>query len=220
MHDHEVAEATGGQRVALNLTGVARQEVDRGQWVVKDPAIEPTYLADARLTLLADAPGNVPRVFRARVDHGTAEVLVKVVLADRETLAPGDACYAQFRFEEQVLVYPGDQFIVRSVTPVTTIGGGQVIDPGAHKHGTGPRWRERLALLENGAPDAIATLLLEEAFPSFLQRRRLEESPYLWRCERTEIAAAVAGLLADGRALRVTAGRPVPWSVLPGPRGP
>ncbi len=89
VHDHEVAAAVGGQRVALNLTGVARQDVDRGQWVVKDPAIEPTYLADGRLNLLDDAPGPVPRVFRARVDHGTAEMLVKVVLADQETLAPG-----------------------------------------------------------------------------------------------------------------------------------
>ena len=64
VHDKEVDAATGGQRVALNLTGVARDDVDRGQWVVKDPAIEPTYLADARLTLLSDAPGPVPRVFR------------------------------------------------------------------------------------------------------------------------------------------------------------
>jgi selenocysteine-specific elongation factor len=169
--------------------------------VVKDPTIEPAYLADGRLTLLDDAPGQVPRVFRARVDHGTAEVLVKIVLADLETLGPGEACYAQFRFEEQVLLYPGDQFIVRSLTPVTTIGGGQVIDPAAHKHGTGPRWRDRLALLEQGAPDAIATLLLEEAFPSFLLRGRLEASPYLWRFGRAEIAAAVGGLVADGRAV-------------------
>jgi selenocysteine-specific elongation factor len=201
VHDREVEAATGGQRVALNLTGVARQEVDRGQWVVKDPAIEPTYLADGRLTLLDDAPGPVPRVFRARVDHGTAEMLVKVVLADQETLTPGGSCYAQFRFEEQVLLYPGDQFIVRSLTPVTTIGGGQVIDPGAHKHGTGPQWRERLALLEQGAPDATTALLLEEAFPSFLVRGRLEASPYLWRFAPAEIGAAVAGLLADGRAV-------------------
>jgi len=200
VHDREVEAAAGGQRVALNLTGVARQEVDRGQWVVKDPAIEPTYLADGRLTLLSDAPGPVPRVFRARVDHGTAEMLVKVVLADQETLAPGESCYAQFRSEEQVLLYPGDQFIVRSLTPVTTIGGGQVIDPGAHKHGTGPQWRERLALLEQGAPDATAALLLEEAFPSFLVRGRLEASPYLWRFAPAEIGAGVAGLLADGRA--------------------
>jgi selenocysteine-specific elongation factor len=201
VHDHEVEAATGGQRVALNLTGVSRQEVDRGQWVVKDPAIEPTYLVDARLTLLDDAPGPVPRVFRARVDHGTAERLVKVVLADRETLVPGESCYAQFRFEEQVLVYPGDQFIVRSVTPVTTIGGGRVMDPAPHKHGTGPRWRERLTLLEQGAPDAIAILLLEEAFPSYLVRRRLEASPYLWRFGPPEIGKAISALLADGRAV-------------------
>ena len=206
VHDREVEAAAGGQRVALNLTGVARQEVDRGQWVVKDPAIEPTYLADGRLTLLADAPGPVPRAFRARVDHGTAEILVKVVLADQETLAPGESCYAQFRFEEQVLLYPGDQFIVRSLTPVTTIGGGQVIDPAVHKHGTGPRWRERLALLEQGAPDSTAILLLQEEFPSFLVRGRLEASPYLWRFASAEIGAAVAGLLADGRA--VVAGGP------------
>jgi selenocysteine-specific elongation factor len=216
VHDREVEAAAGGQRVALNLTGVARQEVDRGQWVVKDPAIEPTYLVDARLTLLDDAPGPVPRVFRARVDHGTAEVIVKVVLADRETLGPGDAGYAQFRFEEQVLVYPGDQFIVRSLTPVTTIGGGQVIDPAAHKHGTGPQWHERLALLEHGAPDAIAALLLQESFPSFMVRGRLEASPYLWRSAAAGIGAAVAGLLADGRAV-VAGEAPGDGAGAPGP---
>ncbi len=199
VHDREVAAAAGGQRVALSLTGVDRDELDRGQWVVKDPVIEPTYLADVRLTLLPEAPGPVPRVSRARVDHGTAEILAKFVLADRDSLEPGDSCYAQVRFEERALVYPGDQFIVRSVTPVATVGGGRVIDPAPHKHGTGPRWHDRLALLEEGPPDLIAALLLEESFPSALTRRRLEDSPYLWRFGRTEIGAAVNGLLADGR---------------------
>ena len=89
VHDREVAAAGGGQRVALNLTGVDRDEVERGQWVVKDPSIEPTYMADVRLSLLPDAPAPLSRVLRARVDHGTAEILAKVVLADRETLTPG-----------------------------------------------------------------------------------------------------------------------------------
>lgn len=200
VHDREVRKAVGGQRVALNLTGVDRDEVGRGQWIVKDPAIEPTYLADVRLTLLADAGGPLPRVSRARVDHGTAEMLAKVVLADRETLEPGATCYAQLRFDERALVYPGDQFILRSLTPVTTVGGGRVIDPAPRKHSTGQRWHDRLVLLEEGGPDAIAALLLEESFPSGLVRARLEASPYLWRFGRPEIGAAVAGLLADGRA--------------------
>ncbi|MBN1321343.1 MAG: selenocysteine-specific translation elongation factor [Thermoleophilia bacterium] len=201
VHDREVAEAAGGQRVALNLTGVDRDEVDRGQWVVKDPTIEPTYLADVRLTLLPGAAGPLARVSQARVDHGTAEILAKIVLADCETLEPGQSCCAQVRFEERVLVYPGDQFILRSVTPVTTIGGGRVIDPASHKHGTGRRWHDRLVLLEEGVPGEVAALLLEEAFPSALTRGRLEASPYLWRSAAKQIGAAVAGLLGDGRAL-------------------
>ena len=201
VHDREVTAATGGQRVALNLTGVDRDEISRGQWVVKDPGIAPTYLADVRMTQLKDAPGPLPRVSRARVDHGTAEILAKIVLADRESLPPGESGYAQIRFEQRALVYPGDQFIVRSVTPVTTIGGGQVIDASPHKHGTGPRWHERLALLEAGPADAVASLLLEEAFPLDLSRRRLVMSPYLWRFDAQVVRAAVAGLLADGRAV-------------------
>ncbi len=77
------------------------------------------------MCVLFCSPTRVPllRVSRVRVDHGTAEMLAKVVLADRETLEPGESCYAQIRFEERALVYPGDQFILRSITPVTTIGG-------------------------------------------------------------------------------------------------
>jgi selenocysteine-specific elongation factor len=218
VHDRDVPAAGGGQRVALNLTGVDRDEVGRGQWVVKDPVIEPTYLADVRLRLLSDAPAAVPRVFRARVDHGTAELLAKVVLADQERLEPGADCYAQLRFDERILLYPGDQFILRSLTPVTTIGGGRVIDPAPRKHGTGPQWHERLALLEEGAPEATALLLLEEAFPSPLPRRRLEGSPYLWRSAAAEIGAAVAGLLADGRALAAGQGTGGDLRLFHGPR--
>ncbi len=218
VHDREVTAATGGQRVALNLTGVDRGEISRGQWVVKDPAIAATYLADVRITQLKDAPNPLPRVSRVRVDHGTAEILAKIVLADRESLPPGESCYAQIRFEQRALVYPGDQFIVRSVTPVTTIGGGLVIDPAPHKHGTGPRWHERLALLEEGPADAVASLLLEEAFPLDLSRRRLATSPYLWRFDAEKVRAAVAGLLADGRAVPAggAAGQAAPASATPG----
>jgi len=201
VHDREVSVAVGGQRVALNLTGVDRDEVARGQWVVKDPVIEPTYLADVRLLLLADAPEPLPRVVRARVDHGTAELLAKVVLADREKLPPGETCYAQLRFDEPALLYPGDQFILRSLTPVTTIGGGRVIDPAARKHGTGVKWHERLLLLEEGEPAAVAHLLLEEAFPFALSRRRLESSPYLWRSSEAAVKASIARLLKEGRAV-------------------
>ena len=132
-----------------------------------------------------------------------------MVLADREALVPGDSCYAQLRFEEQALVYPGDHFILRSVTPVTTIGGGRVIDPRPRKHGTDPRWRERLRVLEEGPADAIVALLLEEAFPAGLAPARRWSEPLPLALRRR--GAAVAGALADGRALGGHARRrPVP----------
>ena len=184
--------------MALNLTGVERHEVQRGQWVVRDPAVAPTFLADVSVQLLAEAPGTLGRVSRVRVDHGTAELLAKLVLADRETLAPGESAYGQLRFEERALVYPGDHLILRSVTPVTTIGGGRVFDPAPHKHGTDPKWRSRLAVLETGPAPDIAELLLVEAFPRGIARRRLEGSPYLWRFNgRKAVETLLAGGLAE-----------------------
>ncbi|MHB1345027.1 MAG: selenocysteine-specific translation elongation factor [Thermoleophilia bacterium] len=198
VHDHGVEAAEEGQRVALNLTGVDRQQLQRGQWVIKDPVVEPTYLADVSLLLLDDAPEALTRVSRVRVDHGTQEVLAKVVLADREELLPGESCYAQLRFEEHTVVYPGDHFILRSLTPITTIGGGRVYDPDPRKHGTDPKWRERLSVLEEGPADAIVTLLLSEAFPKGILRRHLERSPYLWLFAADPAVKAVVG---DGRAV-------------------
>jgi selenocysteine-specific elongation factor len=200
VHDAEVAAAVAGQRVALNLTGVERASVARGQWIVKDPQIEPTYLVDARIALLPGAAHALERASRLRVDHGTLEVVAKMVLADRDTLEPGDSCYAQLRFDELVLVYPADPFVLRSLTPVSTVGGGRVIDSAPRKHGTAERWRERLMILEQGSVEQIVLLLLQESFPFGLTRRRLETSPYLWRFETPGIRDATSALLADGRA--------------------
>ena len=88
VHDRDVDSAQEGQRVALNLAGADKKDVERGRWVVKDPTIAPTYLMDARVELLRDAAAPLERVSRVRVDHGTQEVLAKMVLADRELLAP------------------------------------------------------------------------------------------------------------------------------------
>jgi selenocysteine-specific elongation factor len=204
VHDQPVEAAEEGQRVALNLTGVDRDRLQRGQWVIQDPVVEPTYLADVSLMLLDDAPDPLTRVSRVRVDHGTQEVLAKVVLADRDELIPGESCYAQIRFEDKAVVYPGDHFILRSLTPVTTIGGGRVFDPHPKKHGTDPRWRERLRVLEEGPAESIVDLLLEEAFPHPISRRHLEHSPYLWRFSA---APALRSLLEEERAVEAANGR-------------
>ena len=72
-----------------------------------------------------------------RFHHGTADATAKLMFADRDRLAPGESCYAQVRLKTKIVPANGDRFIIRSLSPVTTIGGGVVIDPHPRKHGKG-----------------------------------------------------------------------------------
>ena len=204
-HDREVEAGCGGQRLALNLSGVERQEVVRGQWVVKRPTVKPTFLADVRIRVIAEAPGPLQRVSRVRVEHGTAEFLAKLVLVDRDRAEPGGEAYGQLRFETPALLYPGDRFVLRSVTPVTTVGGGWVVDHAPRKHGPGPNWRERLATLDVGPGEKIVAQVVAEAFPAGVLRAEMEGSPYLWRLDGR---ASVEGALMRGsvQAVKMTPG--------------
>lgn len=198
-HGQQVEVGKEGTRLALNLTGISRQEVQRGQWVVKNPSVLPTYIADVRLQLISEAPAPQPRVSRVRMEHGTDEFIATLVLVDRDQLMPGETGYAQLRLETPALLYPGDRFVLRSLSPVTTLGGGVVIDHAARRHGTQARWAERLRTLDEGPGEKIAHLLVLEAYPEGILRQSLEQHPYLWRfdnkkaveslLDRTEIVA-------------------------------
>ena len=127
VHDEQVDEAAAGQRVALNLAGVARDEVARGD-VVTRPGSElaPTWRIDARIGL---EPGVKPveRGHRVHVHHGTREAPARVV-----PLEGGDL--VQLRLESQLVPAAGDRLVLRQVAPPDTIGGGEVVDPHPRKH--------------------------------------------------------------------------------------
>ena len=178
MHDREVATAGGGQRVALNLTGIDRDEVDRGQWVVKEPTLEPTYLADVRLVPPSDAPAPLARVLRARVDHGTAEMLAKVVLADRETLLPGRILLRATPFRRAGARLSGRPFHSPFHHASDHAGRRQRDRPGSaqtqRRAGVARlRWRS----LNRDRSDALAALLLQESFPQSLARAQARGQP-------------------------------------------
>jgi selenocysteine-specific elongation factor len=130
VHGNSVALAEAGQRVAINLSGIERTEIARGQVVAAPGSLKVTDRFDARFTYLG-APGD-QRPFvsgtRVHVDHGTREVLGRVLLMDSETLPSGTSALAQVRLEEPLVPRYGDRFIVRSYSPVYTVGGGIVLD--------------------------------------------------------------------------------------------
>ena len=130
VHGEAVEEAHAGQRAAVNLVGIERDEIARGDVVAQPGSLTVTDRFDARFTYLG-SPGD-DRPFesgsRVHVDHGTREVLGRVLLMDSERLLPGHSGFAQVRLEEPLAPRYDDRFIVRSYSPVYTVGGGTVLD--------------------------------------------------------------------------------------------
>jgi selenocysteine-specific elongation factor len=155
VHNRDTAEALPGQRVALNLSGVGPGDVARGDVIASAASgIRPTYRLDVELRL-PEAEAMDGR--RLQVHHGTRAVAARVV-------ALGDGL-AQLRLESPLVARPGDRFVLRSIAPVTTIGGGAVLDPAPRRHGPRSNARGRLLAIRERGLDAV---LAED------ERRRIE----------------------------------------------
>ncbi len=134
-HGKSVKISRAGQRTAVNLGGIAHDEIERGLVLARPGSLALTQVFDADVEVLDDASRALRSRQRVRVHLGTAEVLARVsVLNELEAIEPGSRGLAQFRLEAPVAAAHGDRFIVRSYSPQRTIAGGIVLDPLAHKH--------------------------------------------------------------------------------------
>jgi selenocysteine-specific elongation factor len=155
-HGHPVASARAGQRTAINLQGLERTAIARGDVVGLPGTLVPSTLVDGTLELLADAPRPVKTRTRVRFHVGTSEIMARVLLLDRPELAPGETAFARFRLEAPLVARPGDRFVVRSYSPIVTIGGGTLldVDPPRFKR-KGPALVAHLELLQMGSPEVV-----------------------------------------------------------------
>ena len=169
VHGEAVEKAQAGQRVAVNLAGIERDEIRRGDVLATPDTLTVTDRFDARFTFLGTPGDDKPFVSGARVhvNHGTREVLGRVLLMDADSLAPGDSTLAQVRLEEPLAPRYDDRFIVRSYSPVYTIGGGVVLDAmPPRRTRLGEHERELLeALLAHDLSSAAVGLLASRAMP-------------------------------------------------------
>ncbi|GAB4409455.1 MAG: selenocysteine-specific translation elongation factor [Thermodesulfovibrionales bacterium] len=127
-HGRTIQTAYAGQRVAINLQGVDKEALRRGDVVVTPKRIMPTRVMDARIELLKDSP-IIKSKSLVHFHLTTSETIARVILYDREELRPGDFCYCQLRLNDPVVALSGDRFIIRRFSPVITTGGGTVLDP-------------------------------------------------------------------------------------------
>lgn len=152
VHSHDVEEAYAGQRVAVNLAGLKKTDLNKGDVVAAPNSMHTTMMIDIKLTVLKDCEREILNATRLHLYHGARDVLCKIVLLDRDSISAGESCYAQLRLEEEIAVKTGDRFVLRFYSPLETIGGGVVLDSNPFKHKRNdPQVLESLNIKENGS---------------------------------------------------------------------
>ena len=134
VHGEDVETVYAGQRVALNIAGIKKTELNRGEVIAQTDSMKNTMMVDVKLSLANDEKRRLENWTRLRLYHGSAEILCRLVLLDREILEPGETCNAQLRLEKTYAFKYGDLFVVRYYSPLETVGGGQIIDSNPKKH--------------------------------------------------------------------------------------
>lgn len=150
VHETNQEKCEAGQRVALNLSNIHKDELHRGCVIAPVGSMENSRLMDVKLTVLKDSKRNIKNRDRLHLFTGTSEILCRAILLDKDELKPGDTGLAELLLEEELATKRGDRFIVRFYSPLETIGGGVVLEPN-------PRKKKRFS------EDAIEELLKKES---------------------------------------------------------
>jgi selenocysteine-specific elongation factor len=197
VHDQPAPRAEPGRRVALALVGPSREEAARGAVVVSGEGWRPSRYLDVALTLLPDKAAQLKPRLRVRINHGTAEVLARIALGAAPAASDGRVM-ARLHLESPLVARAGDRFVMRSYSPVTTIGGGVVVDPGVGTDDVAPAQRRRKVAPIAPAPGGDAGLV------AFLVRRRGERGlpraalEVAAGMDRARFAVALAAALQTG----------------------
>lgn len=174
-HGQTVTAGVAGSRVAANLAGIEKSQIRRGNVLCAAGVFRPTDLMDVRVRLLAHARA-LPHLARIRLFLGSDEAIGRLSLLDRQKLEAGNTAVAQVRLENPIVATRGDPFVIRRYSPMTTLGGGEVIDAhpprrrrGAisaaaieHSSGAGIRDRVEVATAEAGTSGASVEDLMRE----------------------------------------------------------
>ena len=167
-HRKKLQEATPGRRLAINLSGVSHQEIQRGEVITTPGWLKPTAIVDAHIRLIADIPKGLKHNRGVTFHAFTAETLARVRLLDREDLKPCEEGWVQIHLKEPVPLVKGDFFVIRSAE--ATLGGGRVVDasPRRHRRFVLPVI-ERLTFMEEGTGDDLVSSAVEHWGPCTLK---------------------------------------------------
>jgi len=201
VHEQNCQQARPGQRTALNLSNVSKQELKRGDVLSRSDQIPVTWMVDVKVTCLPEAQSGIGLWERVRLLIGTKEVLARTVPIGVDDIAPGEEGFLQLRLEEQIVAKQNDRFILRSYSPMMTIGGGQIIDASPKKH---RRFRKEvldsLKIKEEGSLDQLVLDFLMNKKNPFTEVNDLSE---FLNKDTAELQHMLEQLQASGEVIRI-----------------
>ncbi|MEL1136202.1 selenocysteine-specific translation elongation factor [Desulfitobacterium sp. THU1] len=163
VHNTGVEEATAGDRCALNLTGLEKSEIKRGDTAAHEGTLNPIRIADA-LVYTVKGKGSLIHNQRVHLHSGTKEVLARVRLLGADEITEGSKGYVQLRFEEPVVILRKDRFIIRSYSPEVTIGGGWILyHTTKNRLRFAPETLEAMGIGEKGTLEELTSLVINSS---------------------------------------------------------
>ncbi|MGA3083507.1 MAG: selenocysteine-specific translation elongation factor [Thermodesulfobacteriota bacterium] len=152
VHNQDIEQVRAGLRTAINLQGIEKAAVNRGNVVASPLGLHPTRLLDIHIRLLTSVQKPLKHRSQIRFHSGTNEILGRVILLEGEDIKPGESHFCQIRFSEPVALLPGDLAVIRSYSPVQTIGGAEILNviPAKHKR-FNPEVIHQLQVLQSGS---------------------------------------------------------------------
>ncbi|WP_100065521.1 selenocysteine-specific translation elongation factor [Miniphocaeibacter massiliensis] len=155
VHGEDVETAYAGQRTAINISTLKKNTISRGDIIAKEGSVVTTSIIDAKVMVSKNRDFSIKHWTRIRLALGTREILCRAVPLESEEILPGDEGFVQFRLEEPLVCRNRDRFVLRSYSPVETIGGGIIIDPLSKKRHVDDELIEKLRIKESGDLDKI-----------------------------------------------------------------
>jgi selenocysteine-specific elongation factor len=201
-HNQAAQRAVAGQRTAVNLQGIERDQLSRGDTIVSAGFFTPTKTLDAKLSLLKQAPRGLKTGSRIRFYNTTQEAIGRIIILGRNQLAPGEEAFVQLRMEQPVIIQNNDRYILRFYSPMETLGGGMVLNPHARRHKTATMTQslENLAVLETGkTEDRLALLIAAKGLTGMEEAKAVSAIG----ADKQEITSALASLAQKKIVLRV-----------------
>ncbi len=205
VHGTTVKTAYAGQRVAVNLAGLKKADVQRGDCVAKPNTVRVSRMLDVKLMNLKNSGRVITNDMQVHLYHGSAVMLAKVVLLEQDALQPGESGYAQLRMTEPIAAKNGDRFVVRFYSPLETIGGGVILDDAPVKHKRNvPSVIAALKIKEGGSAADRVLQLIDEAGMTLPTAAKLNAKLNI---DADELYSELCELTDSGRAVEPMEGR-------------